>query len=82
MQGQATAILANDGQHLHLGGVADSLTLDLESDQGMLGIDTQDELCNFETLAMHNFGARFVPSLAEPPTARQFVRDALRCTQD
>ncbi|MFQ5417647.1 MAG: DUF3604 domain-containing protein [Myxococcota bacterium] len=44
----------------------------------MLGMDTEDELCNFEKLAMAAFHHRYVPLLAEPPTPRQFLRNALK----
>jgi hypothetical protein len=44
----------------------------------MLGVGTEDELCTFENLAMSNFSGRYWPALGEEPTARQFVRDALK----
>lgn len=36
-----------------------------------------DELCGFEKFSMSNFRARYVPWLAEPPVARQFLRSVL-----
>jgi len=44
----------------------------------MLGLDTVDELCTFENLAMSNFSGRYAAFLAEPPVARQFVRNTLK----
>jgi hypothetical protein len=44
----------------------------------MLGKGTEDELCTFENLAMSSFSDRFLKWKAEPPTARQFVRNALK----
>jgi hypothetical protein len=44
----------------------------------MTGVGTADELCGFEKLAQSNFRGRYSPRLAEPPTARQFVRHALQ----
>jgi len=48
------------------------------SSECMRGVDTADELCSFETLAMSNFNGRYVPYLAETPLPRQFVRHILR----
>ncbi|MDJ0852461.1 MAG: DUF3604 domain-containing protein [Myxococcota bacterium] len=42
------------------------------------GLGNEDELCGFEKLAMNSFGGRFVGFTAEPPTARQFVREILK----
>jgi hypothetical protein len=44
----------------------------------LTGTGTEDELCGFEKLAQSNFRGRYSPRLAEPPTARQFVRHALQ----
>ncbi len=44
----------------------------------MLGLDSADELCGFEKLAESNFSGRFIPSSADPPVARQFVRNILK----
>jgi hypothetical protein len=44
----------------------------------MPGLASEDELCGFEKLAMNNFSGRFIPWLAEPPLARQFVRNVLK----
>ena len=44
----------------------------------MLGNGSEDELCGFEKLAMNSFSGRYVSFLAEPPVARQFVRNALK----
>jgi hypothetical protein len=43
-----------------------------------LGLGSEDELCGFEKLAMSNFSGRYLPALAEPPVARQFVRNVLK----
>jgi len=43
-----------------------------------LGLGSEDELCGFEKLAMSNFSGRYLPILAEPPMARQFVRNVLK----
>jgi hypothetical protein len=42
------------------------------------GLGTEDELCGFEKLAMNNFSGRYASYLAEPPVARQFVRNVLK----
>jgi hypothetical protein len=42
------------------------------------GLMSEDELCGFEKLAMANFTQRFLPFTAEPPVARQFVRNILK----
>ena len=39
---------------------------------------SEDELCGFEKLAMDDFAGRFFPPLADPPVARQFVREILK----
>ncbi len=44
----------------------------------MTGTGSEDELCGFEKLAQSNFRGRFSALLAEPPSARQFVRHALQ----
>jgi hypothetical protein len=44
----------------------------------MLGLDSEDELCRFEKLAQNNFSGRFIPSSADPPLPRQFVRNILK----
>ncbi len=44
----------------------------------MLGLESEDELCSFEKLAMNNFTGRFVSFAAKPPRARQFVRNILK----
>ena len=44
----------------------------------MLGLDTVDELCRFENLAMNNFAGRYYSFAANPPVARQFVRNVLK----
>jgi hypothetical protein len=44
----------------------------------MLGLETEDELCQFEKLAMRDFGGRFFSPSAKPPIARQFVRNILK----
>lgn len=41
------------------------------------GLGNSDELCGFEKLAMNDFSGRYVGFLAEPPVARQFVRNVL-----
>jgi len=43
-----------------------------------LGLQTEDELCNFEKLAMNNFGGRYLRFRAKPPVARQFIRNVLK----
>jgi hypothetical protein len=43
-----------------------------------LGLGSEDELCGFEKLAMSNFSGRYLPILAEPPVARQFIREVLK----
>jgi len=43
-----------------------------------LGPESADELCGFEKLPYHNFQAKFVSFLAEPPGRMNFVRNALR----
>ncbi|MCP4004197.1 MAG: DUF3604 domain-containing protein [bacterium] len=42
------------------------------------GGDTEDELCGFEKLSYSNFAGRFVPWEKEVPSARQFLRNALK----
>jgi hypothetical protein len=42
------------------------------------GLGSEDELCGFEKLTMASFTGRYVSFLAEPPTARQFVREVLK----
>jgi hypothetical protein len=44
----------------------------------MQGLQSEDELCGFEKLAQGSFTGRFAPFLAEPPVARQFVRNVLK----
>lgn len=44
----------------------------------MLGLDSEDELCQFEKLAQNSFGGRFIPGSANPPVPRQFVRNILK----
>jgi hypothetical protein len=44
----------------------------------MLGLETEDELCQFEKLAMSDFSGRYSRFRAEPPIARQFVRNILK----
>ncbi len=44
----------------------------------MPGLDTEDELCGFEKLAMSNFSGRYVSWLAKPPPAMSFTRNALK----
>jgi hypothetical protein len=44
----------------------------------MTGLQTEDELCSFEKLAMNNFSGRYVRWRAEPPVARQFIRNVLK----
>jgi hypothetical protein len=44
----------------------------------MLGLDSEDELCSFEKLKQNSFGGRFLPGSADPPLARQFVRNILK----
>jgi len=44
----------------------------------MPGLASEDELCGFEKLAMNNFTGRFMSWQAEPPVARQFVRNVLK----
>ena len=41
------------------------------------GLGNEDELCGFEKLAMNDFSGRYASLLAEPPQARQFVRNVL-----
>ena len=41
------------------------------------GLGSSDELCGFEKLAMNDFVGRYASFLAEPPLARQFVRNIL-----
>jgi len=42
------------------------------------GLGTRDELCGFEKLAMNDFKGRYASFLADPPLARQFVRNVLK----
>jgi hypothetical protein len=42
------------------------------------GVETEDELCAFESLPYDSFGAKFVTGLVEEPTPGDFVRNALR----
>ncbi len=44
----------------------------------MFGLGNEDELCHFENLSQNNFRGRFLPMLAEPPLANQFVRNVLK----
>ncbi len=44
----------------------------------MFGLDTEDELCRFEKLEQNSFAGRFFPSTADPPVARQFIRNVLK----
>jgi hypothetical protein len=44
----------------------------------MPGLQTEDELCGFEKLAMSNFSGRYMRWLAEPPVAHQFIRNVLK----
>ncbi len=44
----------------------------------MPGLNSSDELCGFEKLAVNNFSGRYWSFLAEPPLARQFVRNILK----
>jgi len=44
----------------------------------MLGLESEDELCQFEKLSMSNFIGRFFPWRAEPPVANQFLRNTLK----
>jgi hypothetical protein len=41
------------------------------------GLGNEDELCGFEKLATRSFRGRYLGWLAEPPLARQFVRNVL-----
>lgn len=43
-----------------------------------LGLGNADELCDFEKLTESSFSGLFMPLMAEPPSARQFVRNILR----
>jgi len=43
-----------------------------------IGLDTTDELCNFEKLTMNNFSGRFLRFEAQPPVAHQFIRNVLK----
>ena len=42
------------------------------------GLGSEDELCGFEKLAMNAFSGRYMSFMAEPPLARQFVREILK----
>jgi hypothetical protein len=42
------------------------------------GLQSEDELCSFEKLAMDSFAGRFSSFTAEPPRARQFIRNILK----
>jgi hypothetical protein len=42
------------------------------------GLESEDELCSFEKLAMNSFGGRYSWFGGDPPLARQFVRNALK----
>jgi len=44
----------------------------------MPGLNSSDELCGYEKLAVNNFSGRYWSFLAEPPLARQFVRNILK----
>jgi hypothetical protein len=44
----------------------------------MTGLQTEDELCSFEKLAMNNFRGRYMRWRAEPPVAYQFIRNVLK----
>jgi hypothetical protein len=44
----------------------------------MTGLQTEDELCSFEKLAMNNFRGRYLRWRAEPPVAYQFIRNVLK----
>ncbi|MCH7707199.1 MAG: DUF3604 domain-containing protein [Myxococcales bacterium] len=44
----------------------------------MPALHSSDELCGFEKLAVNNFSGRYWSFLAEPPLARQFVRNILK----
>jgi hypothetical protein len=43
-----------------------------------LGLETEDELCQFEMLPASNFGGMFSEFQRKPPVARQFVRKILK----
>lgn len=43
-----------------------------------LGLGNADELCDFEKVSESSFSGLFMPLMAEPPTARQFIRNVLR----
>jgi hypothetical protein len=42
------------------------------------GLETEDELCNFEKLPYRDFTGRYTAFARKPPVARQFVRNVLK----